>query len=886
MRKKLLSLLLVMAMVVSFIPGQARAAEDMTITIDSVTVTAGQQSVEIPVRIANAASVAGMALEFEIPEGLTLTDIVKGDAVPSGPAYTLSADTRYASIDYTENFTCSDGTLLTLKVDVSAAATGPLQIAAHPNKNDEGNICDEEGMPVPVTFVPGTITVKASTTDRTVKFMNGTTEVKTETVVNGGKLSAIPEAPAATDGQSFLGWYAVVDGTDYLLDNIDDKITGTEASTETAIYADTTYQAIWASKDMIAAGYLTTDGKTTISGVSQATDLQGLVTGHNGGTVKLLQDVELGSAFLAVAESTTVTIDLNGTTLSGSGLWDKSTNWLPLGPLVNDGTLFLTSTAETKGTVKLNDNVGLANDDMFAAIINRGSIRMTNVKAVTESNFDNDLREPGCGYYGTNASTSTVIDNCEFQANKNAAFKQFSGVVETISNSTFVGGNYNNGALTFDGDGVTAYGSVVDCVITANETGCAGLKVRCATLENVTNCTITGADGVLVEDYGSVNNQLPAIKNLNSTVQGTDGYAVRTTPKFTQTDYQSRQPSISYTGGQYKGTKGVALYENSAIITYPEGKILLEGEDGWYTLQDGYVVSFLNSNGSILQEVSCAEGKSAVYTAATPTKDADEEYIYTFAGKWNTKADGTGTEYSGNTIPNITSNMTLYAQYDKASAKVVTLRYTENGTEKTANYAGLKAAAEAVNSGSYTDAVITLNEDAEEISTVEVKKNVTIDLNGHKLSINNDDDGIKIPSLAAYFSAVTLTIKDSAGNGRYEHTSGVAGKYAIMNVKSMQNAQTVVIKSGTIEEKGAGCSAICAGDPGGYAHVDIQGGTIIGAENGLVAKGGSFTISRRHHPGWYQRYLRQRCRQQQQALQHLRRQDHCQWRGGLRPGAG
>lgn len=211
-------------MVVSFVPGQAVAAENMMITVDSVTVTAGQKSVRVPVRVANAKPVAGLALQFDIPAGITLTAVEKGEAIPAGPTFDQTPEAKYAGIDYNENFQCSEGILFTLVLDVSAEATGKLEISAYPSDNDEYSIVDETPTPVPVTFVPGTITVNGSTADRTVKFMNGTEEAATETIANGEKLTNIPAAPAAANGQSFLGWYAV-EGTDYLLDNVEETIT-------------------------------------------------------------------------------------------------------------------------------------------------------------------------------------------------------------------------------------------------------------------------------------------------------------------------------------------------------------------------------------------------------------------------------------------------------------------------------------------------------------------------------------------------------------------------------------------------------------------------------------------------------------------------------------
>lgn len=149
----------------------------------------------------------------------------------------------------------------------------------------------------------------------------------------------------------------------------------------------------------------------------------------------------------------------------------------------------------------------------------------------------------------------------------------------------------------------------------------------------------------------------------------------------------------------------------------------------------------------------------AAYTGSAPTKAADETYTYTFNGKW---ADESGKVYTNNQVTNVTSDLTVTAQFDTASAKVVTL--TVDGTSH--NYTGLKAAAAALNaSGDYKSAEIKLIEDTVETSTVEVKKSVTLDLNGHTLTIDNNENGITVSGGA------TLTFKDSVGTGIFEHTA-------------------------------------------------------------------------------------------------------------------
>lgn len=820
MRKKILSLLLVIAMVVSFVPGQAVAAENMMITVDSVTVTAGQKSVRVPVRVANAKPVAGLALQFDIPAGITLTAVEKGEAIPAGPTFDQTPEAKYAGIDYNENFQCSEGILFTLVLDVSAEATGKLEISAYPSDNDEYSIVDETPTPVPVTFVPGTITVNGSTADRTVKFMNGTEEAATETIANGEKLTNIPAAPAAANGQSFLGWYAV-EGTDYLLDNVEETITGTEASTQTAITADITYHAIWASNAMIAAGYMTTNGTTSITGISQSGNLQTLVTNCNGGTVKLLQDVILpNNTYLSVASGNTLTLDLNGKSLSGNGsVTQPGYFYVYKGVIDNAGTLSLVSTDVKKGTICLNDQDGRMTERDDAAIIkNNGSMPLLqNIKVEFSSTAS------AAEIYGfrneddwMNDKTSTigVLSDCDFNTpNCNCAFyssNDSGGTIGTIQNSSFTG---KTTAVSLNQ--ATVMG-IQNCNLTATD-GTALKLTSGTTVASLTGGDITGANGIQVENYYS--NTATAFGVLAPTsVEGTNGYAL--VVGGTNTD--NNKMTVNLTGGKYKGTEGALKLYTGATVTYPEGQKLLAGENGWSTLQTGYSVTFLNADGSLLQQITCASGSSVTYTGETPTRAADENYVYTFANKWNTAANGSGALYTGDTIENVTSDMTLYAQYTTASAKVVTVTIRGGAVGLAGDYASLKEAVTKLNAstGNYIDVVITLNEDTVETSTVEVKKSVTLDLNGHNLTADTAENGITVSSGA------TLTVKDSSTNGTgvFKHTATRAEKSAIL---ANDSGTVVNIESGTIEAtKGNGLKV-------NDAAFHVSGGTIIGGNNGI-----------------------------------------------------
>lgn len=821
-------------MIFSLLPTYALASESMQVTIGGGTVKAGE-TVTVDISVTNNPGFANMSFYIEYDKNrLRLEEITGGTLFGD---VTANVNNGFINAAKT-NDVSGNGTIATLTFRaLSSATSGETTISLKEDPNADGTFVNVNVESLVYNTVPGTITVNGSTADRTVKFMNGTAEAATATVANGGTLSSIPDAPAAADGQSFLGWYAV-DGTNYVLSSVDDTITGTEASTDAVITADTTYHAIWASKAMIAAGYAAAaNGKTDIGVVSAISELQNFVNSYTGGTVKLLKNVDLAKGYVVIQSGTTVTLDLNGKTLSANGVQNNATGWKGYGPIVNNGNLALiSSTALTdKGVVQLNETTGVSGTDAYGALTNHGTVRMENIKLVSVSTFvdEYDMFVPACAYYGKEDATITTIQACELRANRTAALYQYCGSVGKLSDSVFEGSATTAGkpaAVFLEGFGDQHYGTIENCTITLHcedpDYSVAALDVKCGTLEGVTGCTITGPDGILLEDFGSIDFISPEIQTLNSTVKGTNGYAIRTTPDLSKSDdYKDRKPVINFTGGKYKGSDGLFDLTGSTEIIYPAGKILLEGEDGVWTLQDGFTVTF-NNDDTFLQQGFCVDHGTVTYNGDTPTKDRDEDYVYTFSG-WNTQKDGTGTEYSGNTISNVTSDLTLYAQYSTASAKV----FTVNWSGKSQNYPTLQEAmvkAQREGSGlSKTAVVVTLNGDRTESDTVTLSyaEDVTLDLNGHTLTIDNSENGLVLDNGAK------LTVKDSStnGSGVFKHTATNVEKSAIL-ANGSNNGTVVNIESGTIEsEKGNALKV-----DGAAFHV--SGGTITGGNNGIYVK--------------------------------------------------
>lgn len=814
-RKKLLAVFLTLAMLLSLLPTTALAADAATVTAGSAEVNAGD-SFSIDVRIADNLGFNNFQLqvvydktmlELTNIEDISDDSILKSELVvnPSEGIFTTAA-TR----DNTKN-----GVIATLTFTAKDAAKGTTTVSIEPLETTSAlmkvsGFANASGQALPVTFVPGTITVKADTSDRTVTFMNGTEAAATETVANGGALTSIPDAPVATDGQSFLGWYAV-EGTNYVLSNVDDTITGTEASTDAVITADTTYHAIWASGTMIAAGYMTTNGTTSITGISQSGDLQTLVTNCNGGTVKLLQNVDIGSQSLVIAAESSLNLDLNGKTLSGRDCKRDSMGYQVIGPVIfNKGALTLYSSVNVKGTIKLKDTA-TSNWSDWGTVLNIATItRMENVRLEADAVCNQVWAY--CGEDNNMEGQGIVLGdviNCEFVSNAGGAFCTYEGTsLGTIKDSTFVG---KTSAITLSNIPVTA---IENCTLTATD-GTALKLTSGTTVASLAGGDITGANGIQVESYyGSPATAFGVL--APTSVEGTNGYALVVGGMITD----NNKMTVNLTGGKYKGTEGALKLYAGATVTYPEGQKLLADENGWSTLQTGYSVTFLNADGSLLQQITCASGSSVTYTGEMPTRAADENYVYTFAHMWNAEADGNDTSYTGDTIENVTSDMTLYAQYTTASAKVVTVTIGSGATDLAGDYASLKEAVTKLNAstGNYTDVVITLNEDAVETSTVEVKKSVTLDLNGRTLTIDNNENGITVSSGA------TLTFKDSVGTGVYNHTAEAAEKSAIL---ANDSGTVVNIESGDIRAANGNGLKV----DGAAFHV--SGGTITGGNNGI-----------------------------------------------------
>ena len=154
-----------------------------------------------------------------------------------------------------------------------------------------------------------------------------------------------------------------------------------------------------------------------------------------------------------------------------------------------------------------------------------------------------------------------------------------------------------------------------------------------------------------------------------------------------------------------------------------------------------YKVTFKNYDGTLLQEVTVEEGKTAVYSASTPTKPSTPTHTYTFTG-W----DGS--------LENITSDCVRIAQFSETQVKfTVSFKnyddtllyetYVESG--KTATYMGPTPVRPETNEYSYTFS--GWDHSLENVTTdlicvaqyIEIQKPITI---YHKVTFKNYDGTI------------------------------------------------------------------------------------------------------------------------------------------------
>ncbi len=140
-------------------------------------------------------------------------------------------------------------------------------------------------------------------------------------------------------------------------------------------------------------------------------------------------------------------------------------------------------------------------------------------------------------------------------------------------------------------------------------------------------------------------------------------------------DPEDKDETVGYTTNHPFGYTGVGTVEHVRISyngLYIEADITLtEGRE--------YTVIWKNADGTVLEtDNNVTHGTAPVYDGATPTKAADAQYTYTFAG-WATDASvENGTD--ADSLPSVTGEVTYYAIFSKTVREYTVTWKNDDGT--------------------------------------------------------------------------------------------------------------------------------------------------------------------------------------------------------------
>ena len=239
--------------------------------------------------------------------------------------------------------------------------------------------------------------------------------------------------------------------------------------------------------------------------------------------------------------------------------------------------------------------------------------------------------------------------------------------------------------------------------------------------------------------------------------------------------------------------------------------------------QTGYQVNFVDEDGttSLGDYPKTILPGVAVTAPAEPTKAADENYVYTFAG-WD---DGNGHTYASADIPAVSEAVTYTATYNSAPTVA---SVTVGGA--TTYYTTIDAAFEAVNAAS-ANMTITLLADATAAASLVYQPastyTCTLDLNNHTIS------GAVAKLINVNLAKSTFIITDNSVakggkvNNNYNANARVYGVFLTAGTFKLQNGTISSTNPHTYSSASANSSSAASG-------VYVTAGQTFTMENGTV----------------------------------------------------
>ena len=631
-------------------------------------------------------------------------------------------------------------------------------------------------MPAANTAYTATWTVNAYTV--TWKDADGTT-LRIEENVPYGTIPSYGSTPTKASDASYVYTFA---GWDI---------------TPVAVTADATYTATYNTTPVVAS--------VTISGAASYYTTfnaawSAAVSAQEAATLTLLQNVTGLSSSITCNAAHDMTIDLNGKTLSGTstGTWLFQVNSAGYTFTVTDGT------ANKGGIISFSTT----SQDASSYCVN-----------VTNGNFVLDAGKLYATSNNVNIGCVTV-EGGAFTMNNGTLHANYTGS-GSGKNSRAVHANGANGTITINGGTIRVESKVVAMGIAYNSgtvtVNGGWFNITATGQKAVTNKT-SATDNLNIRGgyynmsgnstYFDIHVKAPYYVLSNSDAT----YKYKVVERYTVTF--SNYNGTSLQSGLWE--KGVTPAYSGSTPTRPADAQYTYTFDGWdadivpvtgnttYTAQfsstvNKYTITFKNGE-EVLQSTEVEYGATPAYNGATPTKAATAQYTYLFNG-WDAEL-----------VP-VTGDATYTATYTEtllqAKASVAV------GEGEPVGYATFAAAWSAA-TGAGAAATVKLLEDVSNVAMLEYTRNhnLTLDLNGHKLTNNAAQAAILVNN-----AAITFTVTDSSigKNGKiYINASNTIAAYGVL-----VSAGNFVLNGGTIE-----------------AH--LQANTSYGVR---VAAGASFSMS-------------------------------------------